>query len=344
MSTTSYAVSAKARAKYGKFLSERDYDGILACQSVAEVMVYLKTNTHFAAVLSDAGERDVHRGQLEALIRQYQFQEFDSLCRYDSSVSAGFSRYVIERSEVEQIIHFLILFNSGSTERFMFRFPAFLSKRTELDFNKLANVRGYDELLAVFSRTSYYEIFSRFKPDEKGRLPVSDIENRLYDLVNRHMTEYIDKKTKGSERRELTDIFEKLNDYSMISRIIRLKRYYKLPPDVIKANVLPGRSGLNPALIRRMCEAESAEEVFAIVRDTKYARLIDKAGSGYEGDIGPRVQYKIAKKNLHFSSNPSVVMISFMFLSETELMNVICLIEGIRYQVDPKTIRSMLIR
>ena len=37
-------------------------------------------------------------------------------------------------------------------------------------------------------------------------------------------------------------------------------------------------------------------------------------------------------------------MISFMFLSETELMNVICMIEGIRYQVDPKTIRSMLIR
>ncbi len=37
-------------------------------------------------------------------------------------------------------------------------------------------------------------------------------------------------------------------------------------------------------------------------------------------------------------------MISFMFLSEIELMNVISLIEGIRYQLDQKTIQSLLIR
>ena len=36
-------------------------------------------------------------------------------------------------------------------------------------------------------------------------------------------------------------------------------------------------------------------------------------------------------------------MISYMFLSETELMNIICLIEGIRYQLDTKIIQSLLI-
>ena len=112
MSTTSFAVLAKARAKYGRFLSEHDYDGILACQSVPEVMVYLKTNTHFAPILSGVDEREVHRGRLETLLRQYQFNEFDSMCRYDSSVSEGFSRFVIERTEVEQLVHFMVLLNS----------------------------------------------------------------------------------------------------------------------------------------------------------------------------------------------------------------------------------------
>jgi V/A-type H+-transporting ATPase subunit C len=37
-------------------------------------------------------------------------------------------------------------------------------------------------------------------------------------------------------------------------------------------------------------------------------------------------------------------MAAFMFLSETELMNVISLIEGVRYRLDPKHIRSLLIR
>ena len=71
MSATTYAVLAKARAKYGKFLTERDYANLLACQSVPEVMVYLKSHTRYASVLYEINERDVHRGRLEQLLRQY---------------------------------------------------------------------------------------------------------------------------------------------------------------------------------------------------------------------------------------------------------------------------------
>ena len=214
MSTTSYAVLAKARAKYGKFLTERDYSNILACQSVAEVMVYLKSHTHYASVLSEVNERDVHRGRLELLLRQYLFDEFDTLCRYDSSVSVGFSQYYVEKTEVEQIIRFLVLLNSNSTEKFIFQFPAFLSKHTELDVYKLANAGNYDEFLAALNNTSYYDILKVFKPDKKGFLPVSDIENKLYAYIFKNMLELIKKKTKGTERQELLTMFRTVNDYA----------------------------------------------------------------------------------------------------------------------------------
>lgn len=344
MSSTSYAVLAKARAKYGKFLTDRDYSNILACQSVAEVMVYLKSHTHYASVLSEVNERDVHRGRLELLLRQYLFNEFDSLCRYDSSVSSGFSEYYIEKTEVEQIIRFLILLNSNSTEKFIFQFPAFLSKHSELDVNKLANAHDYDEFLSSLEKTPYYDILKVFKPDEKGRLPVSDMENKLYTNVLKHMLELIDKKTMGSERKELLSLFRTINDYGIFSRILRLKKYYDLPPEVIKTNMDSIFCSLSPKLIDKMCEAQSSAEVFQIMQSTGSGRMIGKIGYNYAGDISPRVQHKLAKKNIHFSNNPSVVMISFMFLSETELMNVISLIEGIRYQLDQKTIQSLLIR
>ena len=212
MSTTSFAVLAKARAKYGRFLSEHDYDGILACQSVPEVMVYLKTNTHFAPILSGVDEREVHRGRLETLLRQYQFNEFDSMCRYDSSVSEGFSRFVIERTEVEQLVHFMVLLNSQSTDTFIFRFPAFLAKHTEIDFERLATVNDYSTFLDVIAHTSYHEELKKYRPDNKGRLPVAHIENNLYGLIFDHMIAFINKKTKGTERQELTDIFRKLYD------------------------------------------------------------------------------------------------------------------------------------
>lgn len=344
MSNTSYAVSAKARSKFGRFLSDRDYENLLACQSVPEVMVYLKSHTHFASILADVNERDVHRGWLEMLLRQYQFNEIDSMCRYDSGISAGFSSYVVEKAEVEQIIRYLILLNSNSPERFIFQYPAFLSKHTELDFNKIAAARDYSAFLEAVQKTSYYEILREFRPDDKGRLPVSRIENRLYTRVSKRLLELINKKTKGDERRELTEIFRKVNDYSMVSRIIRMKEYYQLSPEVIKENMQPEYGTISPKIIDRMCDAQSVEEVYRILRSTRYGKLFDRLSYTGEGDIGPAVKYSIAKRYLHFSDNPSVVMVAFMILSDTELENVICLIEGVRYRVDPKVIQSLLIR
>ncbi len=344
MSTASYAVSAKARAKYGKFLTESDYSNLLACQSVSEVLVYLKTHTHFASALDEINERDVHRGRLELLLRQYLFDEFDSLCRYDSSFRSGFSRYFVEKTETEQIINFLVLLNSNSTEKFIFQFPAFLAKHTEIDVNRLAKARDYEDFLNALKHTSYYELLKSFKADSSGRLPVSDIENKLYAHIVSHIIEFINKTANKSERRELTDIFKSINDYSIISRIIRLKKYYNISSDIIKTNILSDNSGLSKKLIDRICGAQSVDEIIKILRESRYSKLFYSEKDEYADDIGARIQYKLAKKNLHFSINPSVVMISFMLLSEIELMNVISLIEGIRYSVDKKTIQFMLIR
>ena len=46
-SLSSNVVLAKARAKYGKRLKEKDYRNLLDCKSVAEVAAYLKANTDY---------------------------------------------------------------------------------------------------------------------------------------------------------------------------------------------------------------------------------------------------------------------------------------------------------
>lgn len=343
MSSTSLAVLAKARAKFGKRLTEQDYNNLVACQSVAEVMVYLKSHTHYASVLAEVNERNVHRGRLEMLLRQNQFNEIDSLCRYDSEVSSGFSRFIVERTEIEQIIRFLILQKANSTDKFIFQFPAYFSKHTEIDVNRLANAKDDDEFLAALEHSPYHKILSEFKPDDDGKWPVSDVEMKLYGYVFANLLDSIVKNTKGQEREELRDILYTINDYMTFSRILRLKKYYDLPPERIKDNLFLSYTTISKRLIDEMCSAESSAEVFALMQSSRSGRMIDKIGYNYAGDITPRVEYRLAKKNLRFSTNPSVVMLSFMFASDTELMNVISLIEGVRYKVDIKTIKSLLI-
>ena len=134
------------------------------------------------------------------MLRQNLFYEFDSLCRYDSSVSSGFSQYVIETIEVEHIVRFLILLNSNSTEKFIYQFPAYFSKHTEIDIDRLANAKNYEEFLKVLSDSPFYEILKNSAPDEKGRLHISEIENKLYDFVFANLLNTIKKNTKGRER------------------------------------------------------------------------------------------------------------------------------------------------
>ncbi len=343
MPKTSFAILTKARSKFGKRLTDKDYTSLLACQNVSEIMSYLKTYTHYSNALRDINERDVHRGRLEAMLRQNLFYEFDSLCRYDSGVSTGLSMYIIETMEVEQIIRFLVLLNSNSTDKFIYQFPAYFSKHTEINIDKLANAKNYAEFLSATALSPYYEILKKYSTVDKNRLPISEIENKLYEFVFENLYRAVKKSVKGKERQELTDFFYTINDYNIFSRILRLKKYYNLSPDEIKSNLLIKFSNINPRTIDMMCRAESSAEVFSIMQSTHSGSYINKIGYVYASDISPRVQYRLAKKNMHFSNNPSVVMISYMFVAETELMNIISLIEGTRYKLDSKIIQSMLI-
>ena len=67
---SSGAIVAKAKAKYGKRLKYDDYKRLLDCKTVAEVVSYLKTETSYKDVLVKVNENSVHRGQVEAILRQ----------------------------------------------------------------------------------------------------------------------------------------------------------------------------------------------------------------------------------------------------------------------------------
>ena len=72
-----------------------------------------KTAQAITNSLQGINENEVSRSELEVLLKQKIFDDCSDLGRYGASVGERFSDYLIMRSEIEQVMHSLILLNSG---------------------------------------------------------------------------------------------------------------------------------------------------------------------------------------------------------------------------------------
>ena len=98
------AVTAKVRAMYGRRISDEQYDELMKRRSVSEIAGYLKSNTHFSAALANINESNIHRGQLEDVLRREVFNSYSRLYRYTNVRGENLFHYVIMEEEIGEIL------------------------------------------------------------------------------------------------------------------------------------------------------------------------------------------------------------------------------------------------
>lgn len=342
MSKAANAILAKTRAMYGKRLTDKDYSNLLNSKNVPEVMSYLKSHTKYGKLLTKVSENDVHRGQLELILRQQLFYDFAALCRYEITAGEHFSTYLIQRTEIEQIMHFLMLLGADKPNDYLYSFPTYFESHTKINLAAFSKATSYEDFLSTLEHTQYYKLLLPYKPKNEEPLNMPGIENTLYTHLYKNIFEIIDNYIKGKEKDELRMLFNNNVDLINFVRILRLNKYYSFNGDKIKEQLLPYGT-LKDRQITEMCNAESSKEIFAIMGSTHAGRQISKIEYNYAGEISVRGRYHLSRKNIHFSSNPVVVMLSYIFMEEIELSNVINIIEGVRYQISADKIKDILI-
>ncbi|MDE7389579.1 MAG: V-type ATPase subunit, partial [Lachnospiraceae bacterium] len=213
------AVLAKVRAKYGRRLTEKDYASLLSCQQVSEIVSYLKNNTYYSTVLAKVNEKEVHRGRLEVILKQKLFDDFYSLCLYTKGAGEHFSKYILEKNEIEQIIHFLTLLSSGSTDEYIFSMPTYFMSHTSLDLERLARATTYDQFYDAVAGSPYAEILAEFRPKASERINISHAEHKLYTNCYKNLYNSINKYTSGGERKALKEMFNSIMYYTNFVRV-----------------------------------------------------------------------------------------------------------------------------
>ncbi len=339
----SNAILAKARAMYGKCLSDNDYRQLMDCRNVSEVASYLKSRTNYRSVLAGLNENEVHRGQLEPILRQNLYYDISSLSRYARDKSLVFSNFIISEMEIEQIIRCLTLLNIGRADEFVFGLPMAMTKFARIDLKAFSTVRSFDDLLDVLASSHYAAALRKHRPKDGERADISIIEAELNNQNYAMVMEAFDKQKSTRDRDELKDTFSAMLDFRNISRIIRLKRYFNYSAEKIMPLLIP-YGKLSKRTVEELCSASDAREVFELARSTYLGRLMSKLKYNDQSMMANALLSMYCKHHLRLSANPTIVMISYVYLKQIEIANIVNIIESTRYGLSPDEKSAMLVR
>lgn len=343
-SNASNAVVAKIRTKFSRRLSAKNYQELLACNTVNDVAVYLKNHEGYRRALQDMKEGTIHRGRLESLLERDLMDDFSTLSQFGSSVGAHLGNYMRTRGEIQQLLSFLRHLIAERPEEYIFAMSDFFRKHTPIDLVQLSKARSYDELLAFLQGTDYYPMFEKFHPDHIDDLDFTGLESALYSYLYQKLFESINKELHGTAKKEMASIFKMRIELENIKKIYRMKKYYQMGNDSIRSKLLPYSLYLTPAKLNELLDIEDCDKIYPLMKETTYKHLLEKICPFQTIDeMNKRIAFLYAKKNMRFSTHATVVLTCYVILKEVELQNIIIIIEGKRYGLPTPEISKMLI-
>ncbi|MDR0405639.1 MAG: V-type ATPase subunit [Clostridiales bacterium] len=333
---------AKVKAMSGNFLSGGDYKALLSKTSVNDAAAYLKNHTSYGKALREVSEAEIHRGELEALLQDAWEREFVKLCRYEKGNNKKFFRVFILRYEIELLKQMLRMLESGRLSAFTDRTNGYYKKHMTIDPERLARSQNIPRFIENLRGSPYFGVLSAFTANAE-HLNIFNIEMTLDVYYFTYAWKLIGKLLEKNDRRAVEKSFGTEVDLLNIMWIIRCKTYFDTPKEIIYSFILPRRYRLKHARLVALVEAKTPEETRAALRDTPYGAVFERDGGFME-----RRCYKFIFKNLLRDMRRMpfsiVSMLGYIHIKENEVGNIIKIIEGIRYGLDPGEIERYLIR
>lgn len=337
------SITSKIRAKYGKMLKETDYKQLSCSSSVSEIASYLRTRTKFSDVLSGINDSAVHRGHLEEILKEQRMTEKASICRFERSVGDEMFKFTVRREEADTLLDFLRLLYAGNNEREIPKIPYILKKYSGIDFGKIYTIGSIAELKTFLTETEFRSAALLLNDD--GTTDFDIIETAFERIVYQTAFKSIDTYSDDNAKKELKAMLTLSAELSDCSVVIRAKRYYDAAPDEIRPDLLRYHYILSPKTFEKMVVSDSAENAEEIFKNSPYSRYIDRFKTNDPDRLKPYMLHEAASHNIHFSSSPPVVMMSYFTELDIETDNLIKIIEGVRYKLSQdKILDSIILR
>lgn len=337
------ALSGKSRAMFGKLLDRNDYSAIMQKKSLSEVVSYLKHNTHYSNMLSDIDENNVHRVNLENLLKKDIIKDYAKFFKFTNGQLKEFINLYYSKTEIESLKLIFRAFEAGNMDQKLLEESLiFLSRHGKLNISKLSLSRDSEEFLSRLYGTGYYKLLKPFISDDK--------ENRLFNIEMaldlyyfRSLQNTYQKLLDKADAIVVRDLLGMEADIYNIFWIYRSKTIYHIPNEIRKSYLAHITNKLSKKTLESLINAENYEAYVDILKETPYKFLFGGQNQLFFEHNYLEYVYKLHK--MHFRRQPFSIacIISYLRLKEIEISNIISIIEGIRYNLSEGEIRKFVV-
>ncbi len=327
-------IVTKIRAMEAKLLKSEQFEIIAGLHNVPEICSYLKEHSSYSDVLSTIDESRLHRGDIEKILIQSLYKDYQKIYLFCSQEQRKFLKMYIKRYEIDLINYcFRIVINHYDQPFDLNYKKAFFDKYSQISIETLITSRTTDELVENLKYTEYYTPLTKFKDSHSVTLFDYDLALDLYyfSTIWKDRKKVLKKKELEIFTRDCGSEIDLLN----LQWIYRAKKYYTMDPADIYSILIPIHYKLSMDLLKELVESPSIEEFYTTLRKTSYSKHYD-----FEQNLTIEQMYKNCLNHLYTIDrryNPySIATInSYLFLKEEELRKLTTAIECIRYNLTP---------
>lgn len=337
------ALFAKIKAMYGKRLRKDDYEELIRKKNVGEIAAHLKKIRRYEAALADINPSDVHRRDLERHLKSVIFSEYFRLSKFVFQKAKGIFDTLIMRYEIDVLKSMLWLLDGGKIGEFEYylNLPDFLDKNVNLPLTELATSKDYSQFMQKLRGTKYEKPLLKFM---NLSYPIKNFDIEMA-LDQYYFHQILNQKNKAGKSDKKVLEYLVVSDIDLMNMlwIYRSKFHYGLSKESVYNLIIPYYHKLSRDTITSLVESPDAAAFMEQAHKTGYARVFESTDPRELDMQYKKFMLRLYERQLHRNENNFGIVISYLSILEVEIKNIISIIEGIRYSLEPEQVREYLL-
>lgn len=347
-------INAKLRSRMGMMLDSMQMEQLMRSQTLEELLHALR-GTPYEPLLELYDESgDVQR--LEAWMFARNITLHKDIAKFMKGLHGEAVRAMTRKLEVENLKSVIRLWFSNTVKhqnidhRFGYLFQNTIV--SDIDWTRIANAEGYEEIKNTLESTPYAEAVNGFDRDQIAKDGLFSLETALDRAWIHEMREVVSHLP--AKDRKLTEaVLDRDADLKNIINLIRFGWMYQLPEEQLRGIMLEGGSLVRTSEFEHFLEtppADRSPEKLVAKRFPDLSRQLHEMGKASPEEqtrIVERYLFSMRRSSFHdmLQGDPFTfgVILSYFFLEERQDAMIRTLINGVHYGWDSTMIREFVL-